>query len=146
MDKRELLLVALGQGGNDFHTPVQVQKLLFLIDKNIGERLGGPFFNFAPYDYGPFDSSIYEVLRDLERDELICSKAATNGMKIHGLTDKGLIKCNQLSQLIDPISIDYIKRVSEFVRSLSFPELVSAIYKAYPEMKLNSVFQDRTGK
>lgn len=41
MNKRELLLVALGSGGKYSHTPVQVQKLLFLIDKNVGERIGG---------------------------------------------------------------------------------------------------------
>jgi len=36
---------------------------------------------------------------------------------------------------------DYIGRVSQFVRSLPFAELVSAIYTAYPEMRQNSVFQ-----
>ena len=48
----------------------------------------------------------------------------------------------RLAQGIDPVVIDYIKRASEFVRSLSFSDLVSAVYKAYPEMKANSVFRD----
>ena len=34
-----------------------------------------------------------------------------------------------------------IEQVSKFVRSLSFEQLVSAIYKAYPRMKANSVFR-----
>lgn len=141
MNKRELLLVALGSGGKYSHTPVQVQKLLFLIDKNVGERIGGPVFDFAPYDYGPFDASVYEVLRELERDEFVSSSESTCGWKRHGLTDKGVAESGRLAQVADPMVIGYIKRVSAFVKSLSFPDLVSAIYKAYPEMKANSVFR-----
>ena len=32
----------------------------------------------------------------------------------------------------------------DFVRSLSFSELVASIYNAYPDMKVNSVFLPRT--
>ena len=35
----------------------------------------------------------------------------------------------------------YIRSASNFVRNHSFSKLVSAIYKAYPEMQANSVFQ-----
>lgn len=142
MNKRELLLVAFGAGAKHEHTPVQVQKLLFLIDRNVGARIDGPVFNFAPYDYGPFDASVYEVLRELEGDGLVSSSESTRGWKRHALTDKGVAEGERLAQGIDPVVIDYIKRASEFVRSLSFSDLVSAVYKAYPEMKANSVFRD----
>ncbi len=33
--------------------PIRVQKLLFLIDREVTERIGGPFFHFRPYHYGP---------------------------------------------------------------------------------------------
>jgi len=35
----------------------------------------------------------------------------------------------------------YIRRLSEFVRSLSFTDLLSTIYKAFPDMSINSVFK-----
>jgi hypothetical protein len=38
-------------------------------------------------------------------------------------------------------TISKIKILSEFVRKLSFSELVSAIYKEYPEMKKYSIFR-----
>ena len=98
--------------------------------------------SFAPYDYGPFDASVYEVLRELEGDELVSSSESTRGWKRHALTDKGVAEGERLAKGIDPDVIDYIKRASEFVRSLSFSDLVSAVYKAYPEMKANSVFRD----
>ena len=34
----------------------------------------------------------------------------------------------------------HLKELASFVRSLSFAGLVSAVYKAYPEMRANSVF------
>jgi hypothetical protein len=35
----------------------------------------------------------------------------------------------------------YIQDVNALVRKLSFAELVASIYKAFPEMKVNSVFR-----
>lgn len=142
MNKQELVLIALGVGGKHEHTPVQIQKLLFLIDKNLGARIGGPVFDFVPYDYGPFDPSIYEALRELEGGGFVCSSESSRGWKWHSLTDKGISEAERLAKEADPAVVDYIKRVSEFVRKLSFSDLVSAIYKAYPEMKANSVFRD----
>jgi len=36
----------------------------------------------------------------------------------------------------------YLDDVVEWTRSLSFTELVKAIYQDYPDMKANSVFRD----
>ena len=141
MTKLNLLLVALAAGDKSEHTPVQIQKLMFLVDRNVGNRIGGPFFEFRPYDYGPFDPSIYELLRQLEADGLASSSLSNSGWKKHSLTDAGLSKAAQLFSQFDEPVFNYIKEVSKFVRTLSFADLVSSIYKAYPEMKVNSVFK-----
>ncbi len=143
MTKMDLLLVALAAGEKSEHTPVQIQKLMFLIDQNIGSRIDGPFFEFKPYDYGPFDSSIYELLRQLEAEGLAAASLSNRGWKKHSLTDSGINKAAELSAKIDEPVMNYIKAVSKFVRALSFADLVSSIYKAYPEMKVNSVFKDK---
>ena len=49
MDKKKILLGALATQEDVIYTPVQVQKLLFLIDRKIGNNIGGPFFKFKPY-------------------------------------------------------------------------------------------------
>lgn len=141
MNKLDLLLVALAAGEKGEFTPVQIQKLMFLLDKNISNRLGGPFYDFRPYDYGPFDSAIYESLRELEQKGLVSSSLSSQGWKKHELTDLGYVKASELSIHIDNSILDYIKAVSNFVRSLSFADLVSSIYKAYPDMKVNSIFK-----
>lgn len=139
--KSDLILIALAAGEKFEHTPVQIQKLLFLIDKNVGDRIGGPLFEFKPYDYGPFDSSIYDLLRQFEAEGLVFPSPTLRGWNKHSLTDAGLKKANELSAKIDKHVLDYISQVSKYVRTVSFVDLVSAVYKAYPEMKVNSVFR-----
>lgn len=38
---------------------VQLQKSLFVLGRRRAKDLGGDFYNFQPYDYGPFDASVY---------------------------------------------------------------------------------------
>lgn len=141
MDKQSLLLAALSAGGSYQHTPVQIQKLVFLIERNVAGDLGGPSFEFKAYDYGPFDSSIYEILRELETRGLAVSSPTTRGWKKYQLTESGLAEGQGLLNGFPKRAADYVRSVSEFVRRLSFAELVSSVYKAYPEMKANSVFR-----
>jgi hypothetical protein len=141
MTKRELILAALSANGINEHTPVQIQKLLFLIDKNIGHQLGGPIFNFQPYDYGPFDASIYSELRQLQSEGLVSSIPTPNGWEVYYLTSSGYEIGRNIFPMLHPNLASYISELSRFVRSLSFGELVSAIYREYPEMKVNSVFR-----
>ncbi len=139
MDKKELILVALSPAKGELHTPVQVQKLLFVIEANISESLGGKHFRFKPYHYGPFDKDVYEELKKLASEGYV-EINNTHGWNSYKLTRKGQKKGDKLFKTCDKEIRKYIKEVSQFVRALSFTELVVAIYKAYPEMRKNSVF------
>lgn len=141
MDRRSIILAAFAPAEGAGHTPVQVQKLLFLIDKEIPKLVDGPHYNFQPYYYGPFDASLYNELSELAKEghvEIFPEQTWSS----YRLTRKGQNAGEELLKNLRPQAQEFIKRVSAFVRSLSFPQLVSAIYKAYPEMKANSVFQE----
>jgi uncharacterized protein YwgA len=140
LNKKERLLLALAAGETAAYSPVQVQKLLFLLEENVGERIKGDKYTFSPYDYGPFDASVYGVLKELESDGFLTTADSGRGWKRHALTDAGLSAAQPLIQQIESDVFEYIQSVSEFVRKLSFSSLVSSIYKAYPDMKKNSVF------
>lgn len=140
MNKKEIVLAGLAPANCCFHSPAQVQKLFFLIDKNIAEDVSGPHFDFQPYNYGPFDKEVYEVLEGLEKEGL-AEIVQLHRWKEYRLTENGQIKGNKLLNALPVKAKDYIKKLSEFVRQLNFTQLVSAIYKAYPEMRANSVFQ-----
>lgn len=141
MQKRELLLAAMSAGGGEEHTPVQVQKLVFLIEQNVAADLGGSTFDFVPYDYGPFDSSLYEVLRQLEAEGLATATVTSRGWKKYSLTPEGQRRGAEVLDSTPARASNYIRQVSAFVLRLSFADLVSAVYKAYPDMKVNSVFR-----
>ena len=141
MNKKEIVLVALVPANGDIHTPVQVQKLLFLIDRNVTDTINGEHFNFSPYSYGPFDIEVYKTLEQLGYDDFVeINREET--WETYRLTVKGQERGNQLFEPLDETVRNYVIALSEFVHKLTFNQLVSAIYKAYPEMRVNSVFRD----
>jgi uncharacterized protein YwgA len=140
--REEILLAALSPAGGVPHTPVQVQKLLFLIDRNLAALIGGPKFNFEPYHYGPFDLEVYSTLQELAKQGLVeITRSGEGNWREYRLTPEGQSHGEGALAALDERARHYIQRVSDFVRRLSFTELVSAIYKAYPEMRERSVFQ-----
>ena len=142
MTKRDLLLAALAAGAGAEHSPVQIQKLIFLVERNVAADLGGASFAFVPYDYGPFDSSIYTELQALEFAGMANSETTDRGWKKYKLTTYGQAQGDTYLATMPGRAAQYIRDVSQFVRRLSFAELVSSVYKAYPDMKVNSVFKD----
>ena len=143
MDRANYVLASMSPANMDDFSPVQVQKLFFLLDRNNADHTEGPHFNFIPYDYGPFDSEVYKQLRELERSELVNVNGSNRQpSRTYRLTSAGQKQgLEQFSEFSIEVQ-EYITETVKFVRSVSFSELVSSIYNAYPEMKVNSVFVD----
>ncbi len=140
MERKNYVLAVMATAGGTEHTPVQIQKLFFLLDKKIPGAVGGPYFDFVAYDYGPFDSEVYEVIHELEDDG--DAETCDGSLRRYKLTAPGQQKGSSL--LLEEFDLqtgEYIKKLSAWVRSLSFAELVSAVYQEFPEMKANSVFR-----
>ena len=67
-----MVLLAMAAGGQaTLFEPVRIQKLLFMMDREIPHLLGGPHFRFAPYRYGPFDQAVYQELESLRDAGLV---------------------------------------------------------------------------
>jgi hypothetical protein len=141
MTRSEILLVGLAAGGeNAAYTPVQVQKLFFLLDREAATALGGPFFRFVPYDYGPFDHSVYAGIDDLAHHGLAWTQN-TGRYRMYGLSQAGQVEGRRQLEKLQPAVRQYVANVAQWVRQLSFQQLVASIYNKYPEMKANSVFR-----
>ncbi len=141
MNRRELMLAALAANEpGALYEPVQVQKLFFLIDREIAALVSGPHFDFCPYDYGPFDSAVYTELESMKRDGLVAVVAGY--YRRYALTQDGLQRGTALLTGMSAPARDFIERSAIWVRSVSFSQLVSAIYQKYPDMKAASVFRD----
>ncbi len=141
MNREDIVLAGLAAGGpGASFPPAQVQKLFFLIDKEAAPKIGGPFFDFRPYDYGPFDSTLYSALDLLEAE----GKVTVNRLmryRRYSLSDQGMtVGKEKLLRLPQPAQCFFIE-AARWVGSQSFEQLVSAIYAKYPEMKVNSIFR-----
>lgn len=141
MNRREFALASLACAEGQPFTPVQLQKFLFILDRNIGSRVDGSGFEFYPYHYGPFDSRVYTTLESLRDEGLAEISEPAGSQRTYRLTERGLAAGSAIAHQLDRQVTDYMAAVGKFVRSHSFASLVSSIYKAYPDMKVNSVFQ-----
>lgn len=141
MQKHEFVLAALSAGDDllDF-SPVQVQKLFFLLDREIPGPVGGPHFAFEPYDFGPFDKEVYRSLDLLQLSGL--AKVGGQGrFRRYYLTPEGFEQGQQHLETLPREVRLFISELAKWVRSLSFSQLVSSIYQHYPEMRAKSIFQ-----
>ena len=139
MTRNQIVLTAMAAGGHRASfDPVQMQKYLFLIDREIPRWVGGPRFRFQPYDYGPFDKDVYTVLDSLGQKNYVHIDD-TRQYRRYSLTDIGLERGSaKLDSLPEPIA-RYLIHVARWVRCLSFRQLLTAIYQRYPDMAVKSV-------
>ena len=143
MDTRDFVLAAMSPAGSDPFSPVHVQKLFFLLDQNIADYTEGPHFAFVPYDYGPFDKDVYLCLATLQtQGDVHIARPGPYSIRTYSLTAKGCSTGRHLLKGLPQNIQHYIRDLVAAVRSLSFAELVSTIYRQYPEMRVNSVFSE----
>jgi hypothetical protein len=143
MRKNELILAALAAAKQSL-TPVQVQKLFFLLDRRLADDLGGPHFHFEPYDYGPFDAGVYQALEGLQKRGLVqITRREAEGYRTYGLTQAGRQDGETILSGLSSSAATSLRALAEFVAGRSFADLVSAIYQAYPEMRARSVFRSQ---
>src|SRR5262245_18999567 len=140
MDRKELILTALAASDGASHTPVQVQKLFFLLDKKIAAHVGEPYFDFRAWDYGPFDGTVYDELNKLAANGLV-EVGQQGRLTTFRISPEGQAVAQGVVRSLPNDLFAYSRALSEWVRGLTFVELVSAIYQEYPEMKVNSVFR-----
>jgi len=145
MDRRSLTLLMLAAAPGKFYSPVQIQKSMFLLDRQMPRVFDTTSrYVFRPYDYGPFDSDVYREIEILALDGLAeINIDPARAMKMYGASERGCIVAADFRRRLTLNQIEFIRKVSDFVRNLSFSDLVSAIYEAYPDTRMNSIFVDR---
>jgi uncharacterized protein len=144
MNRLDLVLAILAAADGRPYTPVQIQKAVFLICDEFPELIDdGPEFHFEPYDYGPFDSDVYDEISRLENAGFAdIAPSAYGNWNTYAASDEGVKVGRRLLGRLNADAGHYVERVSAWVRSLSFPRLVKSIYEAYPHMRANSIFKD----
>ena len=124
--------------------PVQLQKALFLLDRKLSSMQKGTdrIYSFEPYDYGPFDAAVYGDAEALSHEGLMeIQLQPGQTYRRYAITPTGQTAGGAIAGRLDPGVLDYARALVDWVQRLSFNELVSAVYKEFPEMKARSVFR-----
>ncbi len=141
MDRRDILLATFAAGGrNATFSPSQVQRMLFLVDREAAEYVGGPHFDFVAHDYGPLDRGVYDVLDELWREGLVEQRNPARYREF-ALTPKGYKAGHAVLDGFPDRVGSFLRRLVEWVRNLTFEQLAAAILKYYPDMAVNILFR-----
>ncbi len=138
--KKDWLLLALASADDGRMSPVQIQKAMFLMSMEAPQFVGRQFYKFEPYDYGPFDSSIYSDVQSLERDGAVVSENTGRRWRHYMITPTGLRRAKQLNAGVNVDALEFLTVVVAWVKSQTFAALLRAIYEKYPNYAKNSVF------
>lgn len=140
-----LLLVFQNLKNNKKLDPIQIQKAIFLIEKECIENKNfAKTFNFVPYNYGPFDKDIYNDLQTLIQKNFVASEWNGNIKQYKTTEDTALFDySNELVTHYGETFIDNVKNITDFVSNLSFDELLNWLYNKYPEMAEKTVYNKK---
>ena len=137
--RKDWLLLAIACTADGKLSPVQSQQAMFLLSEEAGARITRPFYSFHPYNYGPFDATIYRDVDNLQQDGLL-RIVHTERFAAYQITPAGLNHAGQLRGSLDERATDYLERVVVWIKSLSFDTILEAIYEKYPKYKKNAGF------
>lgn len=140
MTKSDLILIFLLSGQGRPVGAIELQKGIFLIQQNLPDF---QLFDFSAGDYGPVSISIYEEMGDLVESGQVFPILVKGSFARHWAISLEGAKRAKIAK--KPLSMDqsnYIKSLGNWIRALSFKEIVSAVKREYPRYFGNSVFQE----
>jgi len=142
MRRADWTLLALAAAEGQSLSPVQLQKSLFLLSRECTADVGDDFYNFEPYNYGPFDSAVYSDAAALEADGL-ARRVFYQGRSWaeYAATEEGLAAAESVRRRAPQRAATYLTAVVAWAQRLSFDQLVRAIYAKYPDTRARSIFR-----
>jgi len=143
MKREDWALLAINSAEEVFLSPVQLQKTLFLLAKKKPSAIGKGFYKFIPYNYGPFCKDIYLDTERLATEGLLRFHKPIGQRWIgYVLTEKGKRYVQTLKNKVKKEDLNYLFLLINWIKKLSFKQLLSIIYKEYPKYRINSVFPE----
>jgi hypothetical protein len=142
MKRHEWNLLVLSAANGRPLTPVRLQKCLYILGRAFPKEVGGKgWYKFQPYNYGAFDADVYTDAEEMEKTGLTQIGQSAGGWKTFAATDDGLKAAEKLRRGVPSNVAAYIPELVNWATSLSFEQLVAAVYKAYPETRSRSIFR-----
>lgn len=135
---RDDLLLLMAKGAEEGTYPfdaIRTMKSSFIVSQR-GLTEWRDLFDFRPYDYGPFDASVYR-----SRDSLVAQgllEVRPGNYDATCLTDAGQARVQELEGQLGP-SADWLKQIGRWASSRSFAQLLREVYTEYPDFADRSI-------
>ena len=143
MTRAEILLAVLATGGEGASFSIfRLQKLLFLIDQEASDFIGGRHFQFSAGEFGPYDVQLHKELGLLVENAEILVDDLTSVSAL-ALTTKGRRCGIQMLQCLSDEARQVITDLTRWMLSRSVEEILAKIFDRYPEMAENSILRVR---
>lgn len=134
--RKSFLLSAYAKSPSGSLTPVQAQKIMFVLGQEAPGYVGNDFYRFIPYNYGPFCQDIYDDQRILDAGGSLRKEGS-----VYYISNAGLVEVRKIDEEMRPPGLStYLTNLVEWATSKSFSVLLSSIYAKYPDFAVNSVF------
>lgn len=143
--RSDWILLALLSAQAHRLTAVKLQKTLFLLGERRSRSVGADYYDFQPYHYGPFDAQIYHDASLMATEGLIdIDTSQGQRLRRYALTEAGERAAHAAAKRQPKAGVSYLREVVAWAQPLPFNVLVRAIYDAYPQMRVNSIFKERS--
>jgi hypothetical protein len=142
LQKKDWTMLAIALAAGQPLAPVQLQKSVFLFGELLpDEVLPEDFYEFIPYNYGPFCPEVYRDAERLAEEGLVqISSVTAHGYSQYAATPQGIAEGDRLRKLLPSRVAEHARVIVDWVRAQTFSGLVSEIYRRYPAYRVNSVF------
>ena len=142
--RQQTLLVFLNHKGSQELDPIRIMKGLFLFAQQAPTDWvpRDARYEFEPYDYGPCSFQIYADLDQLRQSGYVtASQVPGRSWKYYSLTAEGRKIAQRVIKGMNTHAVTYLQTLRDFVTKISFRQLLTAVYRRYPEYAVNSVFK-----
>ncbi len=134
--REDILIAIVEAAGHHGLDRLQLQKSVFLVGEEFNGKLPTNFYQFRPHSYGPFAPTVYSDIERLCDGPLV--NVAYDSRNRPRYSQEPSVK-SDMPRLSEELASG-VQDIVDWVTSMSFDELVRAIYYLYPEQQKNSQF------
>ncbi len=139
MTRQDWLLLVLAAAGGKPLSPLQLQKSLFLVGHDLARLVGADFYTFRPFDYGPFDATVYRDAEEQSAQGLVTIRSHPATKRVFSLTMTGITRVRALEPELPADAVRHCRYIVQWAQSQTFQELTQAIYERFPAYAERSV-------
>ena len=139
MTRQDWLLLVLAAAGRKPLSPLQLQKSLFLVGYDLAKLVGSDFYTFRPFDYGPFDATVYRDAEEQAAQGLVTIRSHPVTRRVFSLTMRGMTRARALEPGLPTEAARHCRYIVQWTQSQTFQELTQAIYEHFPAYAERSV-------